>query len=225
MRHVIRVAATLIGLAVMSAAGLASAPPAAANIPVGAGTTIDSGNLQRSMCTVGFPDPLNEHIVYTASHCYNGHREVRYGAQRVGIFRPDLVYSEKLDLVAIQLYRGVPSLSSLCIPGSCHSITGPRMPQVGDEVCKYGATTGETCGQITAVWDREFAMNVWCEHGDSGGPVYAYDSDGSVRLVGMATSIKKGQPWISYGTSIKSISELLRDTWGPDWTMVATGRR
>jgi hypothetical protein len=38
-------------------------------------------------------------------------------------------------------------------------------------------------------------------------------------MIGMVTATKKNNPWVVYGTSITSISALLRDTWGPGWSM------
>lgn len=220
MRHMSRVAATVISLAAMFGAGMSTAPPATAAAPVTAGDMLSSGPKgNRYFCTVGFPDPIHANVVYTASHCYRGNREVRVGTQRIGTFRPELVYNKKLDLVAIHLYDGIPSRNVLCLDDGCHPIATPRMPAVGEYVCKYGSTTGETCGAITAVWDREFSMDLYCDNGDSGGPIYQRGADGNVHVIGMVTATNKDDPRVVYGTSITSISALLRDTWGPGWSM------
>lgn len=53
------------------------------------------------------------------------------------------------------------------------------------QLCKSGARTGLTCGPITAVTDNQVSFRAWDDLGDSGAPVYARQSDGTVAAVGI----------------------------------------
>lgn len=206
--------ATLTSVILLAAVALGLAPAASAARPVVPGYPIYSA---AGVCTIGFPDPVYMGIVYTASHCYDGkNTEVWSNHQRIGRFRPDLVYNKELDLIAVRLYDSVPSRNMLCGSLGCQPIKAFWAPKVGDYVCKYGANTRETCGPVTEVWDDDFAMDVPGEHGDSGGPIYLQEPDG-LRLVGLFTSRNRKDHSVTYGTPINRISTWLLVTWGAGW--------
>jgi hypothetical protein len=215
IRKALQVAAATIA---MAAAVFSAAPAAAAGPP-----TITGGSLIRfsdgSSCSVSFVDPVNPKVVYTAAHCYDGSTAVMAGGYRIGHFRPDWVYNRKLDFVAIQLYKDVPTLMLQCGLGACRPLTQPHPPKVGDFVCKWGAKTQETCGAVINVWDQDFAIHMPVAHGDSGAPIYQINSDGSAHLVGIVDSVGRADPAIAYGTIITRITDLLESAWGPNWRM------
>jgi hypothetical protein len=209
-----RIAATLTAL-VLTATTIGATPHAAAMRwpTVYAGSLIPVGKTG-AYCSVSFPDPINPTISYTAAHCYTltGERDV--GAGR---FRPDVVLDKTLDLIAIQLYEGVESRYQICPGDGCHTIAGLHAPVAGETVCKYGATTWLTCGRISDVWDHQFAIEMQAEPGDSGAPVYWYDTDGNIELVGILNARFKSDARFTNATSIIAISNLLSKRWGPNW--------
>lgn len=215
IRKALLVAAATIA---MVTAALSAAPVAAAGPP-----TITGGSLIRfsdgSSCSVSFVDPVHPRVIYTAAHCYDGSTAVMAGRYRIGHFRPDWVYNKKLDLVAIQLYSDVPSVATQCRTEGCYRFGEPRMPKIGDYVCKWGAKTQETCGTVLNVWEHDFAIQMPVKHGDSGAPIYQIDSDGGAHLLGIVDSVGLRDSTIAYGTIITRITDLLESTWGPNWRM------
>jgi hypothetical protein len=58
--------------------------------------------------------------------------------------------------------------------------------RTGQELCKFGMTTGEaTCGQIVKITKSKVTFLAPGECGDSGGPVYLMNSDGTASAVGI----------------------------------------
>lgn len=92
------------------------------------------------------------------------------------------------------------SLGKICKNTSCsteYTITGTKnFPAVGEAVCKYGRSTHETCGTITAtdvdVTHPNYSQ-LWAQtqasysssSGDSGSPVYKKGTDPNVTLYGL----------------------------------------
>ena len=209
-------AATLLLLALT----LTAAPAASAGMPALSGG-MRITNADGSGCSIAFADPLDPWLIYTAAHCFDPgkSRVVSTGHYLVGKYRPDLVYDTKLDVVAIQLFAGVKSEYEQCDGAYCHPIGVPRTAQVGDYVCKYGSISLQTCGPVTGVYDNLFAMDLPAVPGDSGGPIYQIDADGTAHLVGVMKAIGRADPGTAYGTKITRIADLLKRTWGPNWRM------
>ncbi|SPM43106.1 endopeptidase [Mycobacterium numidiamassiliense] len=64
---------------------------------------------------------------------------------------------------------------------------------VGQQLCKYGMTTGhEECGQVLDITGSKVVFAAAGQCGDSGGPVYAVQSDGTASAVGI--DIRGGNP-------------------------------
>lgn len=197
----------------------APAPAAASLLPMSGGMRLD--NADGSGCSVSFADPVTPWLIYTAAHCYEPgiSRVVSNRRQPVGVYRPDLVYDLKLDVVAIQLYNGVDTRYMQCDEVRCYSLGPPRAPQLGDYVCKFGSVTRETCGRVVKLWADEFAVRLSSAKGDSGGPVYQIDSDGIAHLVGVTTGQSRRDRANAYATKITSIAALLQRTFGVGWSM------
>lgn len=62
--------------------------------------------------------------------------------------------------------------------------------QVGMEVCKTGARSGTTCGEVAELASNGIWISTMCvEPGDSGGAVFAPDRDNSSNLIGTAKAL------------------------------------
>jgi hypothetical protein len=72
--------------------------------------------------------------------------------------------------------------------------------------CKLGAITGETCGAIKSVDGEVIEAGVFAQPGDSGGPGYVKNPDGSVTAVGivMSTSLA-GDPDTTYFVMVQPL--------------------
>ncbi|CAM4079248.1 V8-like Glu-specific endopeptidase [Mycobacterium basiliense] len=93
--------------------------------------------------------------------------------------------------------------------------------RIGQQLCKFGMRTGRAeCGQITDVTDSKVEFLAASQCGDSGGPVYAIQNDGSAIAVGI--HIRAGRPNDpNPGCSIPatfSIAELVRP-WLDKWNL------
>lgn len=208
--------AAVATLIITAAATLATAAPANA-MAITAGYMITSGG---RWCTVSLPDPMTPNIVYTASHCYrDGITEVSLGDIKIGEFIPEIRNTE-LDVIAIRLHSGMPSEYSLM---SREPLLNPWVPNEGNEVCKYGATTQETCGTILSVSrDRNsFTVEMTADHGDSGAPIYGRLEPGAdgVHIVGTVISEDPSTPGVITCTNISAINNFLSNTWGSSWDM------
>jgi hypothetical protein len=208
---------TLTALVVAAVTAVATAVPATA-IAITAGFMITSGG---RWCTVSFPDPVHPAIVYTAGHCYQDSvREVNLGRIQIGQFIPE-IYSPNIDLIAIRLYANMPSEYTLM---SREPLLNPWVPHEGATVCKYGATTQESCGKVLSVnADKSrFTVKIKADHGDSGAPVYEPDDpndhDG-VHPVGVIVSEQSDDPTVINCSSMVAIEAFLEETWGSSWKM------
>lgn len=217
IRHL---ATRLAVILLLAAFTVVAAPPSSASLPpISGGMGID--NADGSGCTISFADPLDPWLIYTAAHCYvpGVSPVVSKGRQPIGVYRPDLVYDPKLDVVAIQLYEGVGTRYAQCDEARCYPLGAPRTAQLGDYVCKFGSVTRETCGRIIKLWSNEFAMRLSSAHGDSGGPVYQIDSAGIAHLVGVTTAISRRDRANAYATNMTSIAAVIQRTFGANWSM------
>lgn len=64
-------------------------------------------------------------------------------------------------------------------------ISAEEVKKSRPELCKFGSRSGLSCGTITSVTDTEVSFRATDEPGDSGAPVYVYQSDGTVAAVGI----------------------------------------
>lgn len=193
----------LVGVAIVTAALIpvvttarssAEPPPVdkvAPGYPVGNYTT--SGD-QASSCTAGFV--VHNHkgtpILLMAGHCDEGGAEsIYYRAtndwQPLGSFAVNM-YKPPYKDTARDI--GVVSLSETTVPVSTDllgltPVTGPARPAVGQHLCKVGSYSGMTCGKVTKVNSSKVFFEALSRHGDSGGPVYFENGDGTVTAVGL----------------------------------------
>lgn len=114
------------------------------------------------------------------------------------------------------------SLGKICKNTTCsteYTITGAKnFPAVGEAICKYGRSTHETCGTITAtdvdVTHPNYSQ-LWAQtqasysssSGDSGSPVYKKGTDPNVTLYGLH--------WGGYPIWSEAIQPVQRNHSGP----------
>jgi hypothetical protein len=151
-----------------------------------------------NVCTLGFVDP-GMRVAFTAGHC-RGDGSVRDRAGRhVGnqaFFRDNTPNGATVDTnhqiadwEAISLAPDVAVNNVL--PGGRVLVSDPGIvPAPGLAICHFGVVTGESCGNIEAVYNGWFTManGVISAKGDSGGPVYVTTPDGRAAIVGMFNS-------------------------------------
>ncbi|MGP9759532.1 hypothetical protein [Corynebacterium sp. AOP12-C2-36] len=72
------------------------------------------------------------------------------------------------------------------------------------ELCKYGLSTGESCGKLMMREGNRGWAAMTSYEGDSGAPVYAKNSDGTAQLVGVLS----GSPHGSSGIAVDQVSDF-----------------
>ncbi|MCV7298797.1 hypothetical protein H7J93_04005 [Mycobacterium barrassiae] len=149
-------------------------------------------------CTVGFVD-TQARVAYTAGHCRGDGNVLDRGRRFVGhqgAFRDNTPNGATIDTnhqitdwEAINLASDVTVNNVL--PRGLVLVSDPAIvPTPGLPVCHFGVVTGESCGNIQAVYNGWFTManGVVSQKGDSGGPVYSITPDGRAAIVGMFNS-------------------------------------
>ncbi|WP_433830210.1 hypothetical protein ACQP2E_10255 [Actinoplanes sp. CA-015351] len=116
--------------------------------------------------------------------------------QGQSVYRGDMAVVPATSGTAARIYRGnASSTTSAPVKSMWH-----RRSQAGDKFCTGGSFSGEICGwtvksaggnvKSSGYWTRGIVMSKnktgWCTRGgDSGGPVYTVNSDGSVAAKGI----------------------------------------
>lgn len=211
------ISAVLAAIAVVFASPAAAAPPLPPSpaITPGAGLALYNADATGGdTCTAGWlaHDAAGKPVMLTAGHCDMGGKvAMKWSAsgayETVGTFERSVHeggVGEDADFAVV-------ALNNAAIPGDTRVLD--RRPvegvtadvKVGDVLCKYGLTTGRTCG---AVLDIPTASKVRFDaasaHGDSGGPVYLIQPDGDAVAVGITirgaddggTVAELVQPWL-----------------------------
>ncbi len=179
---------------------IGSAPPAAADGPPMPGIEIDGDT---NSCTAGFaargPDGF---YLMTSGHC-----DRDAGAQWTYGDDEPLGYmaasenddSQELDAAIIRLDPDLgPPIGDIAggyvVSGF---LDGSQLP-VGTPICKVGATTGETCGEVTSVDGLVAETSVFSLHGDSGSPGFVKNPDGTVSAVGLLSGSPDDDDYTTY---------------------------
>jgi hypothetical protein len=151
-----------------------------------------------NVCTLGFVDP-QARVAFTAGHCRGDglvhDRDGRFVGNQA-FFRDNTPDGATIDTnhqiadwEAIELAPDV-AVNNI-LPSGKQLISDPSVvPSPGLPICHFGVVTGESCGNIQAVYNGWFTManGVVSQKGDSGGPVYVVSPDGRAAIVGMFNS-------------------------------------
>lgn len=209
-----------------------AAPSSASLAPGTKMASYDRSGNQVSLCTTGFvvKDSRGYPVLVTAGHCDGGGPlAVRdsadgswtdFGSFRLNAFTPPFDENSN-DIGAVPLTGGPIAFTPALLGQS--PVTDAALPRVGQTLCKHGITTGRQCGRVTAVSDRKVFFDAMNRAGDSGGPVYRENGDGTVTAVGVTsarttnsiicTVDENDNPTQCGG---KSIAELITP-WMHDW--------
>jgi V8-like Glu-specific endopeptidase len=213
--------------------------PAASAIGPGAGIAVTYADGSGGMgCTAGFLVRTNtgQAGVLTAGHCnkpgeasktsvnFPGNGSyVTVGTFSRTVSEGRLGEAHDIGLVVLdsdKVPRNPAIAASLPVTGVTSDL------RVGQQLCKFGMKTGRPeCGQITDLSESKVAFLAASECGDSGGPVYLIQRDGTATAVGI--HIRGGRandPNPGCGTPATfSVAELVQP-WLDAWNLtVVTG--
>ncbi|MEB3052123.1 hypothetical protein KV112_20650 [Mycolicibacter sp. MYC123] len=204
--------AAAVSCAVLAAAPAQANPnladyPAPAVAPGVAIATYAPDRSPAGFCTVGWlvHDADGQAGLLTAGHCDHGgggaYQNATDGTLGVGRFTHHIDEGDRgedadIAVLGIGNYRGAarPVATDTRIIG-IRPTSAPANPgrlSVGQWLCHYGAATHLACGPITAVLDTKVIFAAPARKGDSGGPVYYRNSDGTATPVGVAIRVEDG---------------------------------
>lgn len=186
----------LAGATVMSAMALAgtaqAAPPPMPGIQVSDGIT---------KCTTGFAAQGGDGSFYlfTSGHCNHGSPFTYDENVPLGTVTASEELGDLKDAAIIRLDPGIGAPVGDVGGQPVRGVLGASQIKAGMPFCKLGAITGETCGAIKSIDGEVVEAGVFAQPGDSGGPGYVKNANGSVTAVGivMSTSLA-GDPNTTY---------------------------
>jgi hypothetical protein len=210
--------------------------PGASAIGPGAGIYVDYADGSGGMgCTAGFlvHTSTGQAGVLTAGHCNRPGTPSKVKMNLAGLLPyatlgtfsqtvSEGVRAEQHDIGLIVLDGdNVPQTSAIAASLPVSGVTTEL--GIGERLCKFGMSSGEAqCGQILDVTDSKVTFSATGQCGDSGGPVYLPQSDGTVSAVGI--DIRGGNPDNpNAGCSTPaefSVAELLQP-WLDKWNLTA----
>ncbi len=180
--------------------------PAASAIGPGAGIYVDYADSSGGMgCTAGFlvRTSAGQTGVLTAGHCNRPGEPSKVTMNLAGILPyatlgtfsqtvSEGVRTEQHDIGLILLDGdNVPQTSAIAASLPVSGVATEL--QIGQQLCKFGMSSGEAeCGEILNVTDSKVTFLATGQCGDSGGPVYLTQSDGTASAVGI--DIRGGDP-------------------------------
>lgn len=199
------VAATMLAVGAVTAIGTVTAPGRAAAAPAAAAPTVTvypgmevrrtevvGGKVEVSRCTVGLTGMIGAaRYAVTAGHCYRDGVVTDKDGNPIGWYefnRPDEGLT--FGFALIRLYDGIGVAASM---GSFGLSSVDMDPEMNQQVCKLGATTGWSCGTITEITERYLytTNTLGAEGGDSGAVVYRQTSDGHAAFVGILVAFDR----------------------------------
>lgn len=156
----------------------------------------DAAGEQGSTCTVGFVthNPKGTPVLMEAGHCDEGGQETIFyratgdwepvGSYLVNMYSPPWTETSR-DMGAVPLKDSQVPVSSALLGRT--PITGAAIPAVGQQLCTVGSYSGTTCGKVTRVTATKVYFDAYSREGDSSGPVYLDNGDGTVTAVGVSS--------------------------------------
>ncbi|MUL61124.1 hypothetical protein B5P44_00790 [Mycobacterium sp. CBMA 213] len=196
-----------------------AAHPAPALAPGGAIATYNADTSKDgAACTAGWlvHDSAGQPGLLTAGHCFLGggasFNSTANGLTGIGRFTDHVSEGFKgedadMALVGIGNFPNAKPISVDTRIIGIRPVVAPADPaklSVGQTLCHFGTTTGLQCGQITELGTTNIAFNAKAAGGDSGGPVYIRNEDGTATPVGITirgddegTVAELIGPWLS----------------------------
>lgn len=194
-RMTTRTAAALLaaGLSLLAAAPTAQATSLATISP---GERIDytADDGSGSFCTTGYVyTGTNDHAyAITAGHCHteDGGRVIAQISGARGHFVATVVAPARTGGPDYGLIDFGPRVASRTATDTVAfaATASPLTPNVGDTVCHLGVSSGTHCGAVAYTYGGDQFMTTGMPAsvaGDSGGPVWITDDDGTAHIVGI----------------------------------------
>lgn len=208
---------TILAAAALAAAPQAGARPAATIEPGERIDYINNGGGGNQFCTLGHVWTGSDQHVYavTAGHCRNSDsgyvrskRSGQTGTFVRALVKPPSVGGPDYGLIDF----GTEPLTGANIGDLPTGYSHPE-PEIGQTVCRSGVSSGQQCGTITARHGADQYLTTGMSTsvpGDSGAPVWARTSGGSVQIIGIWLGEKiSGATHTEYGR-FASLAEGLR---------------
>lgn len=192
------VTGTLLALATATTAAAtptAPLPPTPAVAPGIGIVSVNDAGAGMDTCTAGFL--VHTHTgqpgLLTAGHCdYGGTTSYKNSAgtyQTFGVFTEDSVdqgnVGEASDIALVGLNAPAPTDTRIIGIRPVTGVANPVRLEVGQTLCKFGLATGLQCGAVTEITPTKVAFTAKAAKGDSGGPVYYRNADGTATAVGI----------------------------------------
>lgn len=154
-------------------------------------------------CTAGFAaEGADGYYLMTSGHCdRDAGAEWTYGDdETLGYMAAsEKDDSQELDAAIIRLDPDLgPPISDIDGRYVVSGVLDAGQLQVGMPICKVGATTGETCGEITDMDGLVVTTSVFSLHGDSGSPGFVKNPDGTVSAVGLLSGSPDDDDYTTY---------------------------
>lgn len=209
-------------------------PPTDAVAPgVGIGVNYTAGNSAAMGCTAGFlvRTPTGQNAILTAGHCNRAggasqvviNSSAEHANVAIGTFQQTVnegEHGEDHDIGLVVL-DGEHVRQTPAITGTLPVTAVSSNLRNNDLLCTYGVATGaSTCGPIVYLTGSKVAFRATTHCGDSGGPVYLPQPDGSASAVGIL--IRGGDPEATSTdcTGSVAMAELVKP-WLDRWRLSA----
>jgi hypothetical protein len=221
-------AVTLVSLWLAPAATASPPLPSIDAISPGVGlATYNATATDGNTCTAGFlvRTRTGQPAMLTAGHCDEGGPvDAKFGASytEIGAFTASIHQGEVnagTDIGLVSLAAGLPANPAIAGLEPVTGATGQLSN--GEMLCKFGLITDRQCGPITDITASKVVFTATAECGDSGGPVYAINPDGSVSAVGITIGASMGDdsvPAPCGSPYTQSVAELIQP-WLAKWAL------
>lgn len=212
--------------------------PAAKAIGPGIGIDVTSADgPDNVICTAGFLVRTKDDrpALLSAGHCNKaggpGTVAIRHGGLYkypvIGTFTESIYDGNSWNDYDIGLIALDPGKIPLTAEIDGHPVTGlADNVQIGDTLCHFGIRSGgAVCGPVAASEENKIRFAASARCGDSGGPVYRLQPDGSAEAVGIFIAVSNGdysEPSCD-GDHVYSVAQLIKP-WLAAWelTLVTT---
>ncbi len=184
-----------MGIAVAWKVGLlAVATAAAATVLAGAAWASPMPGMEvsdeNSSCTAGFAAQGSDggYYLLTSGHCDSGDGSQWTDAEETPLGRITASENDGADhdaaIIRLDPAVGVPN-GRIGGRYPVRDVLTPDQVKLGMTLCKVGAVTGETCGDVIAVEGNVVEAKLFSIEGDSGSPGFVLNPDGTASAVGI----------------------------------------